>query len=118
MKFLWISRHTMVPSQWEDLQRIYGTDLSVTQYAHTLTTISQVASLVEQADVIGAVLPVELLHDLVVCASNKPVIYAKSQRLATGKTISLPSGETLPEFVFVHSGWHQIKTLCLETGLL
>lgn len=107
-RILWLSRHTMTPDQYNDLQRIYG-DITLTQWPYTLEDISQVDEQVAQSDVIAAVLPTELLSQLVSCAEGKPVICAKSNRI-----LSVPSKFSRtpePQVTFVHSAWQEIQSL-------
>jgi len=81
---LWVSRHEMTPQQLADL---------------------------ETADAVAAVLPVDLLAELLDIAGQKPVLLASSVREVTGRTILLPDGRRENEVRFVHCGWRQL--LCL-----
>ena len=107
-RILWLSRHTMTPDQYKDLQRIYG-DITLTQWPYTLEDITQVDEQVAQSDVIAAVLPTELLSQLVSRAEGKPVICAKSNRILS--TPSKSSGTPEPQVTFVHSAWQEIQSL-------
>ncbi len=59
--------------------------------------------LIEQADAIAAVLPVELLAELVTLADERPVLQSVSGRRFTGSTLHLADGQTEPEIAFEHT---------------
>ena len=71
-----------------------------------------------QADAIAAVLPVELLAELVTLADERPVMQSVSGRRFTGRTLHLTDGQTEPEIAFEHLYWQQIVKLELQTRRL
>lgn len=60
---LWISRHTMTEPQLRDLARVLGDTVQVLPYTQTVKQADVLRPLIEQADAIAAVLPVELHAD-------------------------------------------------------
>lgn len=105
---LWISRHAMTEPQLHDLARVLGDTVQVLPYTQT----------VKQADAIAAVLPVELLAELVTLADERPVLQSVSGRRFTGSTLHLADGQTEPEIAFEHLYWQQIVKLELQTRRL
>ena len=69
---------------------------------------AQLLPLLQQADAVAAVLPPELLAELLALAGDKPVLRAVSERKATGRFRTLPDGRREQEFVYVHGGWEQL----------
>ncbi len=108
----------MTPPQHRDLDRILGDSLQITQWKDTVRDCNQLTPLIAQADVIAAVLPAELLAQLLKKAGEKPVLQALSQRMPTGRRVKTPDGHWEPEFAFVHRGWEQILKLDIKTRLL
>lgn len=115
---LWISRHKMTDSQRNDLERILGESYEIDQWEETITEISTLASRIEKADVIAAVLPPVMLSELMSIVGDKPVIQAVSGRKRTEKTLINANGTEEPEFMFVHLYWEQIIKLVIETKRL
>lgn len=68
---LWISRHTMTEPQLRDLARVLGDTVQVLPYTQTVKQADVLRPLIEQADAIAAVLPVELLAELVTLADER-----------------------------------------------
>ena len=68
---LWISRHTMTEPQQSDLARVLGDTVQVLPYTQTVKQADVLRPLIEQADAIAAVLPVELLAELVTLADAR-----------------------------------------------
>ena len=104
---LWISRHNMAPEQMTDLERIMGGPVCLRQWPDTVIDIADLAPAVREADAVAAVLPPELLAELLQLAEGRPVFFAVSGRVATGKITE--SRE--PEFDFVHRCWRQLLML-------
>ena len=115
---LWISRHQMTNDQLCDLERIAQDSVNVLQWKDTLTDLSPVESMVRRADIIAAVLPLDLMAKLKQLAGDMPVLISVSKRIPTGCMRTLPDGREEPEFQFVHAGWEQIVELQLVTKLL
>ena len=70
-KVLWISRHEMTPEQRSDLDRITG-GAELLLWKETVTDIAKLLPLLQQADAVAAVLPPELLAELLALAGDKP----------------------------------------------
>lgn len=117
-KVLWISRHQMTKEQRADLEHIVGESVEMMQWSDTVKQIQQLQPAVETADFIAAVLPMELMAELLKLAGEKPVLQASSQRVATGRNIELSDGRTEPEFAFVHQGWKQVLSIEIVTKQL
>ena len=115
---LWISRHQMTNDQLSDLERIAQDDINIMQWKDTLTDLSPVEPMVRRADIIAAVLPLDLIAQLKQLAGDTPVLIAVSKRIPTGRIHTLPDGREEQEFQFVHGGWEQIVELQLVTKLL
>lgn len=120
VKILWVSRHTMEMNQIADLQRIYGVDVEVKQFADNIESAKQVVELGSDCDVLAVVLPPAFLADLTNPRINtKPVIRAIANRVATGKTIVNPAtGKEEPEMKFEHAGWERIVKVEIVTEKL
>lgn len=103
-KVLWISRHEMTQEQRSDLDRITG-GAELLLWKETVTDIAKLLPLLQQADAVAAVLPPELLAELLALAGDKPVLRAVSERKATGRFRTLLDGRREQEFVYVHGGW-------------
>lgn len=105
---LWISRHEMTGPQRADLERVLGGPVWLVAWRETVTELQRLAPLVEASDAVAAVLPPELLGELLRLAGKRPVLRAIAGRVATGRTLTLADGRREPEFDFVHRGWEQI----------
>lgn len=108
---LWISRHEMTTAQLADLERVMGGPVRLLSWRDTVYTLTPLAPMLSACDAVAAVLPPELLRDLLHMAGRKPVLRAVSERRPTGRTVILPDGRQEPEFAFVHQGWEQILRL-------
>ena len=118
---LWISRHAMTEPQLRDLARVLGVlgdAVQVLPYTQTVKQADVLRPLIEQADAIAAVLPVELLAELVTLADERPVLQSVAGRRFTGRTLHLADGQTEPEIAFEHLYWQQIVKLKLQTRRL
>lgn len=116
--FLWISRHEMTETQIADLERIMGGPISLLAWKDTIHDISVLREHIEQVDAVGAVLPIDLLGEVLRMAEGKPVLRAVSKRVPTRKTITLADGRTEQEFAFVHNYWEQILSIEVKTKRL
>ena len=112
-KVLWISRHEMTQEQRSDLDRITG-GAELLLWKETVTDIAKLLPLLQQA----AVLPPELLAELIALAGDKPVLRAVSERKATGRFRTLPDGRREQEFVYVHGGWEQLLRMDVRSQRL
>ena len=117
-RVLWISRHEMTPPQLADLERALGDTVELLLWTKTVESAEELIGPLKKADAAAAVLPAELLAELLRVAGKKPVLLAVSARRATGRTRTLPDGRREEEFVFVHRGWRQLLRLELETRAL
>jgi len=108
---LWVSRHEMTPQQLADLERALGDSVELRPWPDTVRFAGELAAPLKTADAVAAVLPVDLLAELLDIAGQKPVLLASSVREVTGRTILLPDGRRENEVRFVHCGWRQL--LCL-----
>ena len=113
-RVLWISRHQMTPLQRMDVERALQDAVQLTCWTQTVRDLAQLAPAVRAADAVAAVLPVELLAQLIRLAEGRPVLQAVSERQPTGRMLALPDGRQEAEFAFVHRGWQQIVRLELE----
>ena len=111
---LWISRHQMTPAQRADLERVLRDSVQLTCWTQTVRDLTQLIPAIQAADAVAAVLPVELLAQLLRLAAGRPVLQAVSKRQPTGRILILPDGRQEAEFTFVHRGWQQIVRLELE----
>ena len=113
-RVLWISRHQMTAEQRSDLERVMGEAVELPPWTKTVENLAELRPEVEQADAVAAVLPVELLAELVRLAGKRPVLQTAAVRTPTGRVRTLPDGRREPEFAFAHGGWRQILRLELE----
>ena len=113
-RVLWISRHQMTAEQRSDLERVMGEAVELRPWTETVEDLTELCPEVERADAVAAVLPVELLAELVRLAGKRPVLQTAAVRTPTGRVHTLPDGRREPEFAFAHGGWRQILRLELE----
>lgn len=111
---LWISRHEMTPAQLTDLERIMGGPVQLLLWSDTVRNISELEPLVRKSDAVAAVLPPDLLAQLLKLAGERPVLRAVSARQATGQTVTTPTGRTEQVFAFIHQGWQQVLQVSIE----
>ena len=107
-KVLWFSRHSMTEAQNAALQRIYG-NINVNQIDRTIQSVSDIKADIDAADVIAIVAPLPLQKQFLEAAGNKPVIFAKTDRI-----VSHDGGKTS----FVFSGWYRIRKIEVVTEKL
>ncbi len=115
---LWISRHEMTTVQLTDLERVMGEPVRLLPWRDTVYTLAPLAPLLAECDAVAAVLPPELLRELLRIAGKKPLLRAVSARRFTGRTLILPDGRQEPEFAFAHQGWEQILHMEITTRRL
>lgn len=114
-QILWISRHEMTPPQQADLERIMGGPVRLLPWRDTVRDAAELVPSLRTADAVAAVLPPELLSQLLAAAGEKPVLRAISRREPTGQIRTLPDGQSEPEFAFVHDGWEQVLRIEIQT---
>lgn len=112
---LWISRHEMEEKQKEDLKRITGEEVRITQWKETLNNIQEIKHNIEESDIVAAVLPLDLLSRLLKEVKEKPIIQSVTERIATGTMRTLPDGRQEPEFIYRHKYWQRILNIEIET---
>ena len=105
---LWISRHKMTPEQLADLERIMGGRVRLRCWRDTVIGLDKLCPAIKECDAVAAVLPPEMLPDLLRVAGNIPVLRSISGRVPTGRTLTLPDGRQEAEFAYAHQGWEQI----------
>lgn len=113
---LWISRHKMTPEQMSDLERIMDGPVALHQWQDTVTDIADLAPAIRASEAVAAVLPTELLAELLRAADGKPVLVAVSERVRLPDTQT--AERTEPEFAFVHRCWQQVLRLEIEMRTL
>lgn len=112
---LWISRHEMTPPQLLDLERIMGGPVRLLPWPDTIRDLSALEPTLKNVDAVAAVLPPDLLAQLLKLSGEKPVLRAVSARQATGRAVMTPEGQVEQEFAFIHQGWQQILRISFET---
>lgn len=115
---LWISRHEMTAAQLADLERVMGGPVRLLPWRDTVYTLAPLVPRLAECDAVAAVLPPELLGELLRLAGNKPVLRAVSARRSTGRTVILPDGRQEPEFAYAHQAWEQILSLKISVRRL
>lgn len=119
IKILWLSRHVMTEGQTTDLKRIYGDDIEINHISSQVTTAQEVVELGKECDVLAVVLPMPILSDLVNPKINsKPVLRARSKRVAIGKELNLANNQMEQKYMFQHDGWEQVIKVEVVTELL
>lgn len=117
-RVLWLSRHVMTEDQVIGLKRIYG-DVEINHISSQVTTAQEVVELGKECDVLAVVLPMPILADLVNPHNNsKPVIRAKSKRVAIGKELNLANNQMEQKYMFQHDGWEKVIKVEVVTELL
>ncbi len=114
-KVLWISRHEMTKDQFDDLTRIAGEPVELTLWQDTVTDIHQLLPTIKEVDVVAAVLPLQLIAELLPFLEGKPLLQAESDRVPTGRILHLQDGRTEQEYAFRHRCWQQVLKLELQT---
>lgn len=109
MKYiLWISRHQLTREQLDGLRTFCGGDFSLEQWENTVEDLAALREAVARADVIAAVLPVQLLAGLVAMAGGKPVLVDTAVRTL------LPGDGPEPQVCFSSGGWQRVLRLEVE----
>ena len=117
-KVLWISRHNMTKEQIEDLQRITGEEVEIIPWRETVHSMTEIKPLIEEADLIAAVLPLDLLAALLEASGGKKVLQSVADRIPSGKLRAIAGGAVEPEFEFRHRYWQQIIKINVEVKRL
>ena len=105
---LWISRHEMTGAQLADLERSLGDAVYLLPWRESVTDLRALAPLIASSDAVAAVLPPDLLSQLLAESGGRPVLRAISGREPTGRVLRLPDGRSEAEYSYVHLGWEQL----------
>ena len=125
-KVLWFSRHAMSAAQLGALVAKLG-EVEVTQVDGTMPNVhvpftakvngaeeeTQVApfkELIADMDVVAIVAPINLQQQILSVAGDKPVIFAKNDRVR----VNVPEGEE-PKFEFIFAGWERLVEVKVVT---
>lgn len=112
---LWISRHQMTEDQMQDLERIAGDRLKVQTVDETITDLGTLRPQIEQADLIAAVLPPDLMVRLLGLVGDKPLLRSVAERRPTGQRIARPDGVEEMQYAFVHRNWERLLEMRIRT---
>lgn len=105
---LWISRHSMPQEQLEQLEDFLGSAVELTVWSDTVEEMEELRPVIEQADVVAAVLPLDKMSQLMELAGTKPVMQGVTKRVLI--PASQPGEEPTVTYTFDH--WQQI--LCCQ----
>lgn len=108
----------MTAEQKADLDRVLGSETRLLPWTKTVDGLEALTPLLQQADAVAAVLPLELLARLLRIAGEKPVLQAVCERTLTGRTVSLPDGRREPEVRYTHRCWQRLLRVEVETEQL
>lgn len=117
-RVLWVSRHEMTTEQLNDLARVMASDIELTVWNQTVSSVKELAEKIAAVDALAVVLPPDLLEELLDAAGEKPVLRAIAERRPTGRIVTLPDGRHEEEFEFAHAGWEQILSARFRTRRL
>lgn len=112
---LWISRHPMTAEQRDGLARAMGDAVRLVEWRETVEDLDVLRPEIARADAVAAVLPTELLAQLLVLAGDCPVLLSEARRTLTGRVSTRPDGLTEPEAAFRHVGWKRLLELRVKT---
>lgn len=117
-KVLWISRHEMTTVQLSDLERIMSGKVELLCWKENVRNVTELIPLIEQADVIAAVLPLQMQANLLQVAKGKPVLQAVAERVLSDTERTLEDGRKEREVQFVHKRWEQLIRIDVQTRVL
>ena len=117
-KVLWMSRHCMTKEQIEDLNRIAGENVEIIPWKETVHSVLELKPLIEEGDIIAAVLPLDLLAKLLEICDGKMVLQSVADRIPSGKLRTFVGGMVEQEFEFRHKYWQQIIKISVEVKRL
>lgn len=117
-KVLWISRHEMTTAQLSDLERIMGGTVKLLCWKENVRNVTELMPLIEQADAIAAVLPLQMQANLLQVAEGKPVLQAVAERVLSDTERTLADGRKEREVQFVHKRWEQLLRIDVQTKAL
>ncbi len=113
-RVLWISRHQMSQEQLQGLEKAMGEPVELVWWTESVSSIDELRPALEQVDAVAAVLPLELMAQLIQAAGNKPVLRAVGERRLTGRWLDTPNGGREKESQFVYLGWQQVLRVEVE----
>lgn len=113
-RVLWISRHCMTKEQMEDLERITGEEIELMVWKDTVHGIQELKPVIREADLIAAVLPLELMVELLKVSDGKMVLQSVAERIPAGRVKILEGGREEQEFIFRHRYWQQVIRIDVE----
>lgn len=117
-KVLWISRHEMTTAQLSDLERIMGGTVKLLCWKENVRNVTELMPLIEQADAIAAVLPLQMQANLLQVAEGKPVLQAVAERVLSDTERTLADGRKEREVQFIHKRWEQLLRIEVQTRVL
>ena len=117
-KVLWISRHEMTTAQLSDLERIMGGTVKLLCWKENVRNVTELMPLIEQADAIAAVLPLQMQANLLNVAEGKPVLQAVAERVLSDTERTLADGRKEREVQFIHKRWEQLLRIEVQTRVL
>lgn len=117
-KVLWISRHEMTTAQLSDLERIMGGTVKLLCWKENVRNVTELMPLIEQADAIAAVLPLQMQANLLKVAEGKPVLQVVAERVLSETERTLEDGRKEREVQFVHKRWEQLLRIDVQTKVL
>lgn len=117
-KVLWISRHEMTTTQLSDLERIMGGKVELLCWKENVRNVTELMPLIEQADAIAAVLPLQMQANLLKVAEGKPVLQAVAERVLSDTERTLADGRKEREVQFIHKRWEQLLRIEVQTRVL
>jgi hypothetical protein len=125
-KVLWFSRHAMSATQVQALEAKLG-EIEVMQVDGTMPNVHvpfkakvngateesdviPMKELIAEMDVVAIVAPINLQQQFLSVAGDKPVIFAKNDRVR----VNTPEGEE-PKFEFIFAGWERLVEVKVVT---
>ena len=80
--------------------------------------MTELMPLIEQADAIAAVLPLQMQANLLKVAEGKPVLQAVAERVLSETERTLEDGRKEREVQFIHKRWEQLLRIEVQTRVL
>ena len=108
----------MTADQQQDLERVLDDSVRLVCWKDTVRNPDVLLPVINQVDVVAAVLPLTMLAELMKLSGGKPVLQSVSGRIPTGEIRELPDGREEQEFAFAHRYWERILRLEIETRRL
>lgn len=112
-KMLWLSRHYLTIEQRDDLERIFGPNLTITHSTKQVTSGEDVFHLAKDSDLLGIVLPIHIINEIFQIKRDNHwmirVLYSIAGRHETGRKIINPANNLIEkEYLFSHIYWQEI----------